>query len=187
MAACSGGNAKPGSALADSAAARAIVATQEALRDGDFAKYASMLHPDALAEFRYVNLPAFESRPGVGPAIDPREVFGPGVESMEDVRAIDPQTFFAKVYGTFMMRTRGSMHDEQSTTFEPLRCMAEGSDSARVIVSAHGMKMGVAKTWTDTIAVKRDGDQWKPMLFGGAARLVAMLRADMPPGAPPRQ
>lgn len=144
----------------------AAAAAQDDLAKGDFDKYASRYHPEALESFKKMMLPIFElAAQDTSGESGTAQIFGQAFKDLEEVRRMSPEKFFSSVFRVLMGSTPSMKDALAGAKVESLGYVAE-ADLAHVVTRMKVSMMGMSVTKLTVVTMKKQGDDWKMMLSG---------------------
>jgi hypothetical protein len=166
----------------DAAIERVVTAGLEANRKLDWEKYAGLVHPKSLEQYKAMWLPVLKAaaKPGDLQQADVLPLFDKATD-LPSVIALKPKEFFVRSMKGLEPQFRDAMGNLQTVEEKILGTVHEGSNDAFVVVRIK-MKNGAAETSrVEVIGLKRSGTEWELMLpdvvrtmaaaFGGDARV----------------
>jgi hypothetical protein len=156
----------------------AAKASFEAAKKLDWKRYAELLHPESLAEFRGMFVPVLKAAAKKGPReqADLLAMFD-GAKDVKTVLAWEPKELFVRLM-TGLSAKAPLKETFAGTTANVLGTVAEGADQAHVVLRIT-RKMGkVELSKVDVVTLKRSRGEWKVMLPGelrGVAETIKMM------------
>lgn len=140
----------------------------DALRAGDFAGAARLMHPSALHQFRTLFQPLLSASKARETAT---QMFG----MTEEELAVAPDTvLFAALMKTMVAQGEGLAEAMKSATIDPLGHVAQG-DTVLVVTRTTVSVEGVTVTQFDVMPFILDDGQWWGLLKADLTNMAAMI------------
>ena len=143
----------------------------EAMRAGQWDTAAALMHPEALAQFREMMMPAFQSEE---PGRELRARFFDGM-SMTRIRHLSDGAFFARFFSGMMSLNPELLGVVQDAEITMVGHVLEGEDVAHVVYRMQMQMDQMTFTKLDVMSVKRHGATWRGLLTGTMEGLAAAL------------
>jgi hypothetical protein len=143
----------------------------EAMRGGEWDTAARLMHPEALAQFRQMMLPAFQAE---GPGRSLRDQFFDGMTEAR-IRHLSDTAFFARFFRGMMALNPELLGVVQGAEIAMVGHVLEGEDVAHVVYRMQMQMDEMTFTKLDVMSVKRHGATWRGLLTGTMEGLVAAL------------
>jgi hypothetical protein len=161
---CLAGDTKPqrDDALIEKAAADGM----EAARKEDWKRYAELVHPESLEDYKNMWLPALTPAAKAGPEkqADLLPLFDKASD-LKSVLALEPKDFFvSSMKGMASQFRREGLPSALNADVKILGTVHEGDDQAYVVVRTRRKLDGAEMTQVEVVALKRSGTEWKMML-----------------------
>jgi hypothetical protein len=171
---CRAGDAKR---QRDDAAIEKVVADSlEAARKGDWKRYAELMHPESLEDYKKMWLPVFTAAAKKGP--DSQADLLPAFDKAADLKsviALKPKEFFvSSMKGMASLFLRQGIASPVNVDGKIIGTVHEGDDQAYVVVRTRWKFDGGEMTKVEVIALKRSGTEWK-MMLPDVVRLMAEM------------
>lgn len=139
----------------------------ETLRGGDYATNATLMHPTALEELK-TTIAGLAAMPGATDEPEFREMFG--VSSVDELRALPPQTLFERVLRN---QLEGEMHAILAAAqVNVLGHVLEGDSTAHVVYRMRMNFGGQSLDQVQVIPLERVDGQWRVLLTGSLAGMM---------------
>lgn len=151
-----------------------------AIREGDFAGAARLMHPSALRQVRELFTPLLEGEffDQVGPALL-------GVTSRTELSQMADSTLFAALLRNGVAQQAGGRELLKTATTTVIGAVAVGADTAYVVTRVEVNYEGIAISQYDVMAVVRDAGVWRGLLKADLSNMAALLRAALQRGGTP--
>ena len=143
----------------------------EAMRGGEWDTAARLMHPEALAQFREMLTPAFQSE---GPGRELRDQFFGGM-TMSRIQDLSDTDFFAGFFQGMMALNPELLGVVQDAEITMVGHVLEGQDVAHVVYRMQMQMDAMTFTKLDVMSVKRHGATWRGLLTGTMEGLAAAL------------
>lgn len=143
----------------------------EAVRAGDWHSAAALMHPEALAQFRRMIFPAFETDT---PGRELRDQFFDGMR-LPEIRQLSEGAFFERFFRGMIARSPELLGIMQGAEVEVVGHVREGDDVAHVVYRMEATVSELSFTRLDVMSVKRLGTTWRLLLTGTMEGLAAAL------------
>ena len=148
------------------AAVEIVVADgMEAARKGDWKRYAELMHPESLEDYKNMWLPFLTAAAKKGP--DMQADWLPAFDKAADFKsviALKPKEFFvSSMKGMASLFSKG-IASPLNVDGKIIGTVPEGDDQAYVVVRTRWRFDGAEATKVEVIALKRSGTEWKMML-----------------------
>lgn len=143
----------------------------EAMRGGEWETAARLMHPEALAQFRRMLLPAFERE---SPGRELRDQFFGGI-TMARLRHVSDSAFFARFFRGMMTQSPELLGVVQGAEITMVGHVLEGDDVAHVVYRMQMQMDEMSFTKLDVMSVKRQGTTWRGLLTGSMEGLATAL------------
>jgi len=148
-------------------------AYMQAVRAGNWAGMAKLMHPEALNQLRTLMQPLFASN--APEADDFRQRFL-GVRTAREAAALSDTTVFANFVRSLNEQNPTAAQALQAATIEEIGHVSEGPDVAHVVYRATLDVEGMTISNVNVLTVKRSGDDWRVLLTGDYSALATALR-----------
>lgn len=169
----------PQAAKAAASPQEVLLTTVELTKKGDWAGFAKIMHPEALADLRRMFRPLVEA--------GTEEVGKPffGIESIKEFDALSDPAMFERFMGN-LVKFPGVAEALGSAEVSVIGTVEEGPDLAHVVYRGTARSEGVTVSKTNVTTLRRANGEWKALLNGSiegmAARLSAVVGAAEPEG-----
>jgi hypothetical protein len=161
---CRAGDAK--TQRGDAAIEKVVAASTEAVRKGDWNRYADLVHPESLQDYKSIWLPVLQAAPKKGPETqaDLLALFDKATD-LKSVIALKPKEFFVRsMKGMAATFRREGIPSNLNGDEKIIGTVHEGDDQAYVVVRTRRKFGGAAMTQVEVVGLKRSGTEWKMML-----------------------
>ena len=160
---CQAGDAK--AQRADPAIKKVVADSMEAARKGDWKRYAELVHPESLEDYKKMWLPylAAVAKKGPDKQVDWLPAFDKAAD-FKSVIALKPKEFFvSSMKGMASLFSKG-IPSPLNVDEKIIGTVHEGDNQAYVVVRTRWKFDGAETTKVEVIALKRSGTEWKMML-----------------------
>jgi hypothetical protein len=169
---CCAGDGKP--ERDDSAIQKVVADGLEAARKGEWSRYADLLHPESLQDYKRLWQPALRAAARKGPEEQANVLhFFDRAADLESVTALKPKAFFvSSMKGMAAQLRRERIPNTQFGDGKIIGTVREGEDQAHVVVR---MRRNVGKaemTQVEVVTLKRSDKEWK-LLLPDSVRIMA--------------
>lgn len=151
-------------------------AAAEATKKGDWAAFARLMHPEALAELKRMFRPIIAAE-GAGAM---RAAFF-GTEKVEQFDALDDVAVFERLMTNLAKNVPGMAEAMASSEMFVVGSLPEGDQLVHVVYHAGAKTEGMTFSKTSVMTFRRYQGEWRALLAGSieglAARLGQMARA----------
>lgn len=151
-----------------------LLTTVELTKKGDWAGFAKVMHPEALADLRRMFRPLVEA--------GTQEVGKPffGIESLKEFDALSDQAMFER-FMTSLSQLPGVAEALGNAEVSVIGTLEEGPDLAHVVYRGTARIEGLTVSQTAVTTLRRSNGEWRALLNGSiegmAQRLGALVRA----------
>jgi hypothetical protein len=156
-----------------------LLTTVELTKKGDWAGFARIMHPEALADLRRMFRPLVEA----GTEQIGKPFFG--IESIKEFDALSDPALFERFMSN-LTKLPGVAEALGSAEASVIGTVEEAPDLAHVVYRGIAKAEGVTVSKTNVITLRRANGEWKALLNGSiegmAARLAAVVGAEDPEG-----
>jgi hypothetical protein len=160
---CRAGDAKP--QRDDSTIEKVVADSMEAARKGDWKRYAELMHPESLEDYKKMWLPFLTAAAKKGP--DKQADWLPAFDKATDFKsviALKPKEFYVSSMKGMASQFQKGIANPLDVSGKIIGTVHEGDDQAYVVVRTR-RKIGRAEiTKVEVVALKRSGTEWKMML-----------------------
>ncbi len=149
---------------ADAAIEKVVADGMEAARKGDWRRYADVMHPESLEEYKKMWQPLLTAAAKEGP--EKQADWLPAFDKAADFKsviALKPKEFFVSSMKG-MASLRKGIPSPLNVDEKIIGTVHEGDDQAYVVVRTRWKFDGAEMTKVEVIALKRSGTEWKMML-----------------------
>jgi hypothetical protein len=151
-------------------------AASEATKKGDWAAFARLMHPEALAELKRMFRPILAVE-AAGPV---RSTFF-GIEKVEQFDALDDVAVFERLMTNLAKNVPGMAEAMASSEIFVVGSLPEGDQLAHVVYHAGAKAEGLVVSKTSVMTFRRYQGEWRALLSGNieglAKRLSQMAQA----------
>lgn len=145
-------------------------AAAEATKKGDWAAFARLMHPEALAELKRLFRPIVAVE-GAGPM---RSAFFE-VEKVEQFDALDDVTVFERLMTNLAKNVPGMAEAMASSEMIIVGSLPEGDQLVHVVYHAGAKAEGMIFSKTSVMTFRRHQGEWRGLLAGNIEGLAARL------------
>ena len=160
---CQAGDTKP---QRDDAAIEKVVAdSMEAVRNANWKRYAELVHPESLEDYKKMWLPALTAAGKEGPDKQPDllPLFDKAAD-LKSVIALKPNEFFVSSMNGMAPQFSEGIANPLKVDEQIIGTVHEGDDQAYVVIRTRTKFDRSEMTKVEVIALKRSGTEWKMML-----------------------
>ena len=155
----------------------------ETFRSSDWAANASMMHPEALAQFKGIFTQLADLADADSSVADLQQMFG--VATGAELKALPD----GQVYARFLSNILGQQEELRqilaSSSVEVLGHVPEGADRAHVVYRMTMGFMGSSMTQMQVMSLKKEGGEWRVLLTGDMQNILGAITGGMSAGATP--
>jgi hypothetical protein len=172
---CLGRDQKP---QRDDAAIEKVVAeSMEDSRNVDWKRYADLVHPESLQEYKDMWLPILQvaTRERPEKQADLLSAFDHATD-LKTLIALKPKEFFVSSMKGMASQLRGLNASPPKVDQKIIGTVREGDDQAHVVVRTRGKLDGAEMNRIDVVSLKRSGTQWKLMLPDSVRAMAEMFK-----------
>jgi hypothetical protein len=167
----------------DNAAIEKVVAgSMEAARKGDWKRYAELVHPESLKDYKSMWLPLMQAaaKEGQDKQADLLRLFDEGAD-LKSLMALEPKAFFVSSMKGMASQTTVSKPDAAKSDEKILGTVREGKDLAHVLIRTHTRYQQIEVNKLDVVTVKRSDTRWKIVLPEGVRVMAETFRHSLGP------
>ena len=160
---CRAGDEKP--LRADAAIEMVVADSMEAARKGDWKRYAELVQPESLEDYKNMWLPALKTAAKEGPdkQADLLPLFDKAAD-LKSVIALKRNEFFVTSMKGMASQFSEGIANPLKVDEKIIGTVHEGDDEAYVVVRTRRKFDRAEMTKVEVIALKRSGTEWKMML-----------------------
>jgi hypothetical protein len=165
----------------DAAILKVVADSSEAAKKGDWEKYADLIHPQSLEDYKKMWQPALAAAAKKGPAEQAEllKLFD-NAGDLKSFMALKPKEFLAASMKGMSAQFKQGPVNPQNANQKIIGLVHDGADQAYVVVRM-SQKFGTAEmTKVEVVGVKRNGAEWRMEL----PDVVRNLAESLGPGAP---
>jgi hypothetical protein len=161
----------------DNAAVQKVVTQAlDAMKAADWLKFASLMHPDALRDFKETLAQALEATES-----DPDEMrqamrFFGNPKSVKELLALSPEKFFARFLEGITTTAPRLRQVLTGSEYKVIGTVYENDGTAHVVYRTHVKVEGTAASAVGVISLKRDGDSWRMLMSADFKALAEQVR-----------
>ena len=142
----------------------------EMMKKGDWAGFARMMHPEALAELKRIFRPLVAAE-GAGPM---RSAFF-GTEKIEQFDALDDAAVFERLMANLAKNVPGVAEAMASSEMFIVGSLPEGDQLVHVVYHSGAKAEGMIFSKTSVMTFRRYQGEWRALLAGNIEGLAARL------------
>jgi hypothetical protein len=144
----------------------------EAVKQKDWAKFASLMHPAALAEFKGMFAPLVK----LDGAAEMRKMFF-GVEDPAQFDALSGEAAFERLMSNLTANVPGVSEALASSEMIIVGSLPEGDDLVHVVYHSGGKTQGIIFSKTAVMSFRRHQGEWRALLSGSLEGLAQRIAA----------
>lgn len=160
----------------DEAVSKVVAQALEATKAEDWQKYATLMHPEALRDFKEVLVPALEAAaaaPDEGALV--LRFFG-NIKDAKKLLALPPDKFFAQFMQGVSTQIPQFRKALTGTEFKVIGTVYEMDGMAHVLYRASVKVDEIDVSQVDVISLKRDGQSWGMLMKAEFKAMAQQLR-----------
>ncbi len=161
----------------DAAIEKVVAESLEAGRKLDWKRYADLVHPQSLQEYKDMWLPILQvaTRERPEKQADLLSAFDHATD-LKTLIALKPKAFFVSSMKGMASQLRGLNASPPKADQKILGTVREGADQAHVVVRTRAKLDGAEMNRIEVVSLKRSGTEWKLLLSDSVRAMATMFQ-----------